>query len=162
MANFASGSAAAAAALAVIDARLQSIDTTASFESYKEWISLRAAIRQSLAPAFTLSATNLGAANAGFVKATAGAVYSLKVTNKNAAVRYFQIVNKATAPTNSDSALILDVIAVPTNTTVVINETYFGDLGLTCSTGIGWAFSSTDITITLATATDVISTIGYV
>jgi hypothetical protein len=112
-------------------------------------------------PAFTLGAINLGAANAGVSKASAGAVYSIKVTNKNAAVRYFQIVNKATTPTNSDSALIVDVVGIPSNSTVIIDSSYFGATGLVCSTGVSWAFSSTDTTITLATAGDVISTVGY-
>lgn len=113
-------------------------------------------------PAFALSAINLGAANAGVLKASAGAVYSLKVTNKNAAVRYFQIVNKATTPTNADALLIVDVVAIPANATVIIDSTYFGAMGLLCSTGVAWAFSSTDTTVTLATASDVISTVGWV
>jgi hypothetical protein len=112
-------------------------------------------------PAFSLSTINLGAANAATVKASAGAVYSLKVTNKNASVRYFQIINKATTPTNSDSALIVDAIALPSNATVIIDSSYFGATGLVCATGISWAFSSTDTTTTLATASDVISTVGW-
>jgi hypothetical protein len=115
-----------------------------------------------LIPAFTLSPINLGVANAATEKASAGAVYNLKVTNKNASIRYFQIVNKATTPTNSDSALIVDVIAIPANSIVIIDSSYFGATGLVCSTGVSWAFSSTDTTITLATASDVISTVGYV
>lgn len=114
-----------------------------------------------LVPAFTLSTINLGAANAATIKASAGAVYSLKVTNKNASVRYFQLVNKATTPTGSDSALIVDVIAIPPNAMVIIDSSYFGVTGLVCSIGVSWAFSSTDTTITLATAGDIISTVGY-
>lgn len=115
-----------------------------------------------LANAYTLSTINLGAANAATIKASAGAVYALKVTNKNASIRYFQIVNKATTPTNSDSALIVDVIAIPPVSIVIVDSSYFGSIGLACSTGVSWAFSSTDTTITLATASDVISTVGYV
>lgn len=166
MAKFATASDALTAALAVVDARLTNINTDEQLDLYIELIDRRAKIQEAialgqLAPAFTLSTINLGAANAATIKASAGAVYSLKVTNKNASVRYFQLVNKATTPTGSDSALIVDVIAIPPNAMVIIDSSYFGVTGLVCSIGVSWAFSSTDTTITLATAGDIISTVGY-
>ena len=113
-------------------------------------------------PAFTVSAKTLGTANAATVKASSGKVYSLSVTNLNASVRYLQIVNKATTPTNSDSASIVDVWTIPANGTVIIDSPYYGANGLSCSTGISWAFSSTATTITLATAGDCLVSVGYV
>lgn len=120
-------------------------------------------IQQSLSiiPAFVLSPINLGTVNADVIKASAGAVYSIKVTNKHSTVRYFQIVDKATTPTASDSALIVDVIAIPANETIIVTSAYFGATGLVCNNGISWAFSSTDTTITLATSSHLLSTVGY-
>lgn len=121
-----------------------------------------AAISANQIPAFTVSAKTLGTANAATVKASAGKVYSLSVTNLNASVRYLQIVNKATTPTNSDSASIVDVWTIPANGTIIIDSPYYGANGLSCGTGVSWAFSSTATTITLATAGDCLVSVGYV
>lgn len=121
-----------------------------------------AAISANQIPAFTVSAKTLGTVNAATVKASAGNVYSLSVTNLNASVRYLQIVNKASTPTNSDSALIVDVWAIPANATIIIDSPYYGANGLSCGTGVSWAFSSTATTITLATASDCLVSVGYV
>lgn len=121
-----------------------------------------AAISDNQIPAFTVSAKTLGTVNAATVKASAGKVYSLSATNLNASVRYLQIVNKATTPTNSDSASIVDVWTIPANGMIIIDSPYYGANGLSCSTGISWAFSSTATTITLATASDCLVSVGYV
>lgn len=121
-----------------------------------------AAISANQIPVFTVSAKTLGTANAATVKASAGKVYSLSATNLNASVRYLQIVNKATTPTNSDSASIVDVWTIPANGTIIIDSPYYGANGLSCGTGVSWAFSSTATTITLATAGDCLVSVGYV
>jgi hypothetical protein len=48
------------------------------------------------------------------IKASAGAVYSMVLTNINAAPRYVKLYNKATGPTSADTPV--QVYAVPGNT----------------------------------------------
>jgi hypothetical protein len=110
-------------------------------------------------PAFTNSPVNFGSANQAVLKASAGTVYRLYCYNKNASTRFFQIHNKATAPVNTD--VPVTSFPVASNTALVIDITFWGASGRSCSTGIAWAFSSTEATLTLATAADQTSAVGY-
>ncbi len=110
-------------------------------------------------PAFTNSPVNFGSANQAVLKASAGTVYRLYCYNKNASTRFFQIHNKATAPVNTD--VPVTSFPVASNTALVIDITFWGASGRACSTGIAWAFSSTEATLTLATAADQTSAVGY-
>lgn len=91
------------------------------------------------------------------VKATSGYFQSVIVTNINAAVRYFQIHNKASAPTGGDAALFS--VPIPAGTAaqpgyIILDQSYFGVGGLTCSTGIAVGISTAAATFTAATTTD--------
>ena len=108
---------------------------------------------------FTNSPINLGSANAATLKASAGAVYKVYCYNKNAATRFFQIHNKATAPVNTD--VPVEVFPVAANSALLIDIAFWGATGRTCSTGVSWAFSTTEATLTLGTAADVTSSVGY-
>jgi hypothetical protein len=110
-------------------------------------------------PAFTNSPINLGSANAATLKASAGAVYKVYCYNKNAATRFFQIHNKATTPVNTD--VPVESFPVAANSALIIDSTFWGASGRTCSTGVSWAFSTTEATLTLGTAADVTSSVGY-
>jgi hypothetical protein len=110
-------------------------------------------------PSFTNSPTNFGAANQAVLKASASAVYKIYCYNKNASTRFFQIHNKATAPVNTD--VPIESFPVAANSALIIDSTFFGSGGRTCSAGISWAFSSTEATLTLATAGDQTSSVGY-
>jgi hypothetical protein len=117
------------------------------------------AITANQIPAFTNSPTNLGAVNQAVLKASAGAVYKIYCYNKNAATRFFQIHNKATAPVNAD--VPVEVFPVAGNSALIIDSAFFGASGRTCSTGVSWAFSITEATLTLGTAADQTSSVGY-
>lgn len=74
--------------------------------------------------------------NANNIKASAGKIYKIWVTNTNAAVRYVKIYNTATAPTAGAGTPIL-TLAVPGNTAGGGAVFDAGDVGANFSTGIG-------------------------
>ena len=110
-------------------------------------------------PAFTNSPINFGAVNQSVLKASAGTVYKVYCYNKNAATRFFQIHNKATAPVNAD--VPIESFPIAANTALITDSTFWGATGRVCSAGVSWAFSSTESTLTLATASDQSSSVGY-
>lgn len=91
------------------------------------------------------------------VKATAGYLRSLVVTNINAAVRYIQVHNKASAPAGADTPIWS--IPIPAGTAnapaiVILGADIFGPGGLSCTTGVSIGVSTTAGTFTAATTTD--------
>jgi hypothetical protein len=108
---------------------------------------------------FTNSPTNFGAANQAVLKASAGAVFKIYCYNKSATTRFFQIHNKATAPINTD--VPIESFPIASNTALILDSTFWGATGRVCSTGVAWAFSSTETTLTLASAADQTSSVGY-
>jgi len=98
-------------------------------------------------------------------KATPGNLLSLRATNINAAIRYLQIHNKATAPTGGDTALISVPIpagAAANPVAVTLGSDFFGNNGLALSTGIAIGISTAATTFTAATTTDHVVTGMYI
>lgn len=93
-------------------------------------------------------------------KAAAGNVFACGGYNKNAAVRYFQIFNKASAPANPDVPVYSR--AVKAGESFEIGEDIFGQSGQPFSTGIAWGWSTTSGTFTAATTTDHYGFVHYV
>lgn len=91
----------------------------------------------------------LGAGIATF-KASAGSVYSVSVTNRNAAVRYLQLHNTAAAP--AGAAVPLASWYVPATSQLTLDNAFFTLSGLLLATGITFAMSTTSATYTAATA----------
>lgn len=116
-------------------------------------------IRDRLTPAGTIS-RYLGTANTANLKSSAGTVYSFTCSNNNNEIRWFQIFNQTTAAIN-DNVPVIAFPVFPNNGVTVIGEEIFGAAGLTLTTGISWAFSSTRLTCTLATATDCIALVRW-
>ena len=108
---------------------------------------------------FVNSPINFGASNQAVLKASAGAVFKVYCYNKNAATRFFQIHDKATAPINTD--IPIESVPIAANTALILDSTFWGATGRVCSAGVAWAFSSTEATLTLATAADQSSSVGY-
>lgn len=99
------------------------------------------------------------------IKASAGNAYMIRITNGNAAVRYFQLHNKATAPAGTDVPQLYFIVPAGTATSPGIFELNTNDFAPTeyFSTGIGWAISTTATTFTdSATASDHNTTVRYV
>ncbi len=100
------------------------------------------------------------------VKASAGNVFSVHITNDNAAVRYFQLHNKATAPAAGEAPL--EVFKIPAGTAnnpgvLSLDESHFARGGSHFTTGIGFAISTTLATFTdSATASEHIVNIKYI
>ena len=106
-----------------------------------------------------------GSVTKGTVKASAGNVFSFYITNENAALRYFQLHNKATDPAGADTAQLY--FPVPAGTaaapTVLIIGVDFLGPSERFATGIGWAISTTAATFTdSATASEHDVTVRYV
>lgn len=112
----------------------------------------------STAPSFSITAQNFGANNAGVYKSTAGSLFSLYIKNINAATRYFLIIDKATTPVNGDTPL--HSFTVPANGLLFVDTSLLGSNGISCTTGIAWAFSTTEAIVTLASASDLSSFAG--
>lgn len=99
------------------------------------------------------------------IKVTAGVVKSIYISNANAALRYFQLHNKATAPVATDVPLISVPIGAGTATNpsaMELGTDFFSDAGISFSTGIGWAISTTYATFTdSATASEHVALVNY-
>lgn len=102
---------------------------------------------------------NLGANATLNVKASAGNVRSLYCHNINGAARFIQIHNTATIP--GGGAVPIYSFLVPAGGTTTIDGAFFGENGMNFSTGIAFAFSTTEATYTAGTATDQFTFIQY-
>jgi hypothetical protein len=106
-----------------------------------------------------------GTVTKAVVKASSGSVFSFRVTNANAAARYFQLHNKATAPAAAETAQQYFVIPAGTATqpaVVELTSDFFSGQEY-FATGIGWAISTTATTFTdSATASDHTVLVRYV
>lgn len=99
------------------------------------------------------------------VKTAPGNLLSIRATNVNAAIRYLQIHNKASAPSSGDTATISIPIAAGSATepaVVQLGSDFFGSNGLYLSTGISIGVSTAATTFTAATAADHVVTGMYV
>lgn len=126
---------------------------------------LATARKHSAASAYAPSLyTNFAAATKANIKNAAGTVVAATITNANAAVRYFQIHNKASAPAGTDVPIFS--FPVPAGTaaapgSLILTADLFNDYFL--ATGVGWAISTTVATFTdSATAGDHVTHVEYV
>lgn len=110
-------------------------------------------------PVSTVSAAST---NATSLKASAGTVGAVTVTNINAAMRYLKFYNKASAPTVGTDTPVY-VIPLPGNTAGA-GATISFDKGLNFSTGIAWALTTgPTVADTGAVAvSEIIVSIGYI
>lgn len=91
------------------------------------------------------------------VKTVPGNILSVVATNTNAAVRYFQIHDKASAPVNPNVPLLS--LPIPAGTANVpgyleIGANVLGEGGIWCATGVAYGVSTTNGTFTAASTTD--------
>lgn len=98
--------------------------------------------------------------NATSVKATAGRVYALVLSNQNAAARFFKLYNKASAPTVGTDIPVA-VIPVAASSSVVLE---LGTFGIQFGTGIAYAITGAigDADATAVTAGDFKVNLQYV
>ncbi len=99
------------------------------------------------------------------VKTSAGRLQSVIATNYNAAKRYLQIHNKASAPTSGNTATISVPIPAGTADTpgyVELGTEFLGANGFYLGTGIAIGVSTVGATFTAATTTDHVVTGTYV
>lgn len=90
--------------------------------------------------------TNIAVVTKANLKNAAGLFLSVYVTNVNAAVRYFQVHNKATAPAATDVPVLSFPIPAGTATVpgvLYLPNDFFLENGDYLATGVGWAISTT-------------------
>ncbi len=85
----------------------------------------------------TLFTNSAATTNATLVKSTAGTLWSIAVSNTNAAARFLKLFNLTTAPTVGTSVPVFTV-AIPSGGTVLVNG---GSNGIRFSTGISLAIT---------------------
>ena len=91
----------------------------------------------SLVSPTTLFTNSAATTNATLVKSTGGTLWSIAVSNTNAASRFLKLFNRTTAPDVGNSVPVLTV-AIPSNGTVLVNG---GANGLRFATGISLAIT---------------------
>lgn len=91
-----------------------------------------------------LTAFRIVTGTTGFIKASAGQLYSLDVYNANAAVRYLHLYNKASAPTLSTDTPVYTIPLPPTSGRSV---PIAASIGLAFATGIAWAYTTDTVAI---------------
>lgn len=99
------------------------------------------------------------------IKATTGNVLAIYCTNVNAAVRYFQLHNKATAPAAAEVPIYSFPIPAGSATVpsvLILGHEFWTMAGKNFATGIGWAISTTYGTFTAATASEHIAYVHYI
>lgn len=96
--------------------------------------------------------------NGTSVKGSAGNVYGWSLTNKSAAIQFYKIFNKATAPTTGTDTPVI-TIGVPALTTVAQSF----EKGLSFATGIGIAYTNliADLDNTVVVAADAVLQLFY-
>lgn len=114
--------------------------------------SLTTLIAQGAVPSLAVSSA---AEASHVVKATAGSLFTAGMFNNNGATRYLQGFQAAALPANG----AVPVFSIPVATGATEFQ-LFGDLGLTFSTGIVLANSSTATTLTIGGA-DALFTASY-
>lgn len=108
----------------------------------------------------THTLTSAATTNATNVKATAGRVYSIVLSNANASARFFKLYSKASAPTVGTDIPIA-TFQVAANSDRIID---FGPFGLQIAAGIGYAVTGliADSDTTAITASDFKVIVSYV
>jgi hypothetical protein len=104
-----------------------------------------------------LASTSFGTSTAISAKATPGNVKSITCSNTNAAVRFMQVHNKASAPASTEVPIFSFSIPAGTATAPGIREIgaeFLGDGGYFLSTGVAFGISTAAATYTAATAAD--------
>ncbi len=112
--------------------------------AYEDNTNAVAAVAQKPAVLATYAWTRYLLQNAvsGTIKASAGNLASLHVTNENAAVRFLMLFDKASAPIAADVPVL--IFRIPIGTFQLIGEDFFGPNGSYFATGIAWGITSTD------------------
>lgn len=97
----------------------------------------------------------VGAAS-GFAKAGAGRLYGWTFTNTNAAIRYLQVYNKASAGIPGTDTPVMTV-AIPPN----VNVDAQSAIGIANALGIAWAITTDAAGATIGAANDIVGTMFY-
>ncbi|BAY64995.1 hypothetical protein NIES22_50960 [Calothrix brevissima NIES-22] len=117
------------------------------------------AVRDRLMPTSGTSVySTLGTSAGANIKNTAGTVYNISCTNVNASTRYFQLFDSTSAPSGTP---IRSYPVYGNGGFLVIGQDFLGGAGISFNTGITWGFSTTSLTYTAGSATDVITTVRY-
>jgi hypothetical protein len=107
-----------------------------------------------------LTDRSVGAAVTKVVKNSPGRLYAYSCMNLNASIRYFQLFNSTTTPGGGATPLESWPV-LPTGGLLILDSIFVGTLGTYYTSGIAWAFSTTALTYTAASATDAVVVVRY-
>lgn len=93
------------------------------------------------------------------IKATPGNVFSFVATNLNTNTRYIQLFDRSTSPTLGTVPLV--VYPVFGSNLLIIDTQIWGLAGIGFGTGISWGYSTTPLTYTAGSGSDVIFEIRF-
>jgi hypothetical protein len=124
-------------AIATLPVSLASLPALAAGTNLVGRVQLDAATANGATPATYVSAAST---NATSLKASAGQVYGVLLSNVNAAARYLKIFNKASAPTVGTDTPVMNLI-IPGNTAGA-GSNVFLPVGAAFSTGIAFAITT--------------------
>lgn len=133
------------------------IGTVATFMSTNTPVAVQAAITNNMTAHRKFSAATTNATN---VKATAGKIGNLVVTNLTTTTKFLKLYNKATAPTVGTDIPVLTYPLLPEETI----DLFTSGLGLSFATGIGYAITGAlaDADTTAIGANEIIINMQYV
>jgi hypothetical protein len=120
-------------------------------------------IQQRLMPAGSSSTLyiSMGTAVSGNLKASAGNVYALDCINVSTGLRFLQLFDSTAAPTAGAVPKIPPFPIPANNGLLLVGQDVLGGEGINFTTGISFGISTTALTYTAATATDVAVSIRY-
>lgn len=102
---------------------------------------------------------NLGANATLNVKSSPGNLYSIYCHNLAGVIRFFQVFNTTTIP--AGGAVPIYSFLVPISASIIVDSAFFGSTGMNFSTGLAFAFSTTEATMNTGSAADHITFIQY-
>lgn len=109
--------------------------------------------------------TDFGVATAHTAKGSAGSINAFDATSINAAVRYFQIHNRAVTPVTDDVPIYSFAVQAGSATAparLTMGQEFFGLNGEFLSTGVSWGWSTAVGTYQAGTASDHVTHVHYV
>jgi hypothetical protein len=124
---------------------------------------IETAINALKTPATPYKLVSAATTNATSLKASAGVIYGIQVTNVNASPRYLKLYNKASAPTVGTDTPVKTLI-IPGNATGAGSNVPIPVRGINFSTGIAFALTTeaTDAGTTGVAANEIVVNIDYI
>jgi hypothetical protein len=126
------------------------------------WLaSIRKAITDRLMPPNATASRFVGTSAGSQLKPAPGNIYAISATNLSTSTAYIQLFDSTTTLANGDTPIA--VFPVYGNAGFLeIGQNLLGGAGIAFATGIQWGYSTTPLTYTAGTVTNIIATIRWI